>query len=205
MPWLEQQNDRLLRQWLTNTQAPMICTRPEGDILWCNRAFEKMTGYTHAELVDKKTWIELTADESDLAADRAMVDELLEGLRTDYQMQKDYKHKNGPPVRVVIDVMRYPLRGEFECFLVTALPVGEAVQFALGELSSIRQVLVQILELSNERNSEFTIRSSDVSAAIQAHPVISAVIATVLSVMLFGERVIEIIKMFGISFGAGGS
>jgi PAS domain S-box-containing protein len=203
MSWINNKPEGLLRYWLTNTKAPMIASMPDGTILWVNRSFERMIGYVSAEIVGKLSWKDLTQDKDDLAADIAMMEELATGERTQYQLQKEYLTKHDKPVKVVIDVMRYPNGTEqLECFLVTAIPIDEGLQFAMGELSAIREILLGLSAvMSTPQQNKLVIGFDDIQSWYKNNPLISTALTIVIATLLFGERVIEIIQAFGIKFG----
>ena len=203
MSWINNKPEGLLRYWLTNTKAPMIASMPDGTILWVNRSFERMIGYVSAEIVGKLSWKDLTQDKDDLAADIAMMEELATGERTQYQLQKEYLTKHDKPVKVVIDVMRYPNgTQELECFLVTAVPIDEGLQFAMGELSAIREILLGLSAvMSTPQQNKLVIGFDDIQSWYKNNPLISTALTIVIATLLFGERVIEIIQAFGIKFG----
>lgn len=190
MTWLTKQPDTLLTEWLRHTKAPMLSTLPDGTILWCNDAFETLVGWTSVEMVGKLSWKDLTQDSDELAADIELAKETVAGRRTDYQLQKPYATKNGPPQRVVIDVVRYPQVGEFECFLVSVFPVDRGVEFAMGQLTEIRAML---LEMMAQRPTGLTFEK-----LVDFHkdrPVIAWTITLTLAALLFGNRVIEIVSL----------
>jgi PAS domain S-box-containing protein len=203
MSWINNKPEGLLRYWLTNTKAPMIASMPDGTILWVNRSFERMIGYVSAEIVGKLSWKDLTQDKDDLAADIAMMEELATGERTQYQLQKEYLTKHDKPVKVVIDVMRYPNgTQELECFLVTAIPIDEGLQFAMGELSAIREILLGLSAvMSTPQQNKLVIGFDDIQSWYKNNPILSTSITIVIATLLFGERVIEILQSFGIKFG----
>jgi PAS domain S-box-containing protein len=189
--WLKAQGQGVLEDWIRHTKAPMLATMPDGKILWVNSSFEDLLGWTSVELIGKLTWMELTDDKEELQADIDLVAEIVAGDRNNYQLQKPYKKKNGAPVRVVIDVVRYPQNGEFECFLVTVFPVDRGVEFAMGQLSEIRKML---LTLISQEPTGLTF--AKVSTFSKERPIVAAIVATLLGVLLFGERVYEIVKLF---------
>lgn len=191
MAWLKEQKQGVLEEWLRHTKAPMLATLPSGEILWVNAAFEDLLNWTSVELVGKMTWKELTDNKEELKADIELAAECIAGTRHNYQLQKPYRTKNGPQKRVVIDVVRYPQTGEFEFFLVTVFPVDRGVEFAMAQLAEIRTMLVQLI---GQQPSGLTF--GKVTEFSKDRPLIAAAIATLLGVLLFGERVFEILKLF---------
>jgi len=201
MSWINSKPEGLMRYWLVNTKTPMIASLPNGDILWVNRSFEGLVGYASAEVVGKLSWKDLTQDKDDLAADVAMMEELSKGERESYQLQKEYITKHSKPVKVVIDVLRYPPgKEDLECFLVSAIPVEEGLQFAMGELSAIREILVGLAAVSATPN-KISIGFDDIQNWYKNNPVLSTAITLIICTLLFGERVLEIMQTFGIKIG----
>lgn len=194
--WLEKQPDAKLRNWLQRTKTPMIAALPEGEILWCNHSFEELLGWSSVELIGKMTWMELTANKEELEADQELVQQTVDGRRTDYQIHKAYRTKDGGPKRIIVDVLRYPQHNEFECFLISVFPVDRGEEFALGQLTSIRSLILELLDREPEG-----ITADKVSDFVKAHPIASSIIAVVFGTLLFGERVVEVIQLFGIGNG----
>lgn len=174
----------------------MLASLPTGEILWVNEAFEELVGYSSIELQHIK-WIDLTDDKKELAADLALVDETLKGSRTRYMLRKEYRTKDGPPVKCIIDVIRYPVSNEFECFLVFVMPITHGYQFAVDKLSEIHEIIVELIK-AQRQPAEIKIGFSDISKAAKEHPVLASIILTLLGVLLFGERVLEVLRMFNV-------
>ena len=187
MAWIDEQPDSLLKSWLERTHAPMLATLPSGEILWVNASFEQLLGYTAPELVGRITWKQLTDDTDDLEADVALSQQTINGDRENYLLQKPYRTKHGPQKRVVIDVLRYPSHGEFECFLVTALPTDRGIEFAMGQLADLRELCLEIAA-----NSQRGVTFESVAKVYEEHPVIVTIVGLVIGTLLFGDRVLEI-------------
>lgn len=174
----------------------MLATLPDGTILWSNSAFERMLGYTSAEVAGKKTWIELTKPDDDLEYDQQMVQAVVAGHETHYQLQKHYITKSGSYKPVVIDVLRYPLSGPFEMFLVAVVPVDTGVELAITQISEIRKLIVAMMEqeprgLTIDKLMEWA----------KEHPIWASVVGVLLMFLLFGDRVFEILNRFGVGGG----
>lgn len=188
MTWLNKQSSGLLQTWLGRTDAAMLASKPCGEILWCNRSFERLLGYTAVELIGKITWKDLTDDDEELHADEQLVTEMIAGERNSYQLHKQYQRKNSPTIPVVIDVLRYPQHGDFECFLVTVFPIDRSVDFTLGQLEEFRSLLLEII-----KHQPHGLTFAKVHSWAFRHPYVATVIGILLSVFLFGDRVLEII------------
>lgn len=80
----------------------MALVSTEGRFTQVNAALCAMVGYSEAELLT--TDFQTITHPDDLAADEARVKELLEGVRTAYQMEKRYLHKTGRTLWVQLSV-----------------------------------------------------------------------------------------------------
>src|SRR5580698_5093315 len=76
-----------------NSAIGVALTDLNGRFLAVNRAYEKMLGYTEEEL-RKLTFLEIT-EEHYRNANRELVSELLEGKRQQFQIEKQYRRKDG--------------------------------------------------------------------------------------------------------------
>ena len=75
-----------------NSAIGVALTDLNGRFLAVNRAYEKMLGYTEEEL-RKLTFLEITEENRD--ANWELVSELLEGKRQQFQIEKQYRRKDG--------------------------------------------------------------------------------------------------------------
>jgi formate hydrogenlyase transcriptional activator len=89
-----------------NSAVGVALTDLNGRFLAVNRAYEKMLGYTEEELC-KLTFLEIT-EEDYRDANRELVSELLEGKRQQFQIEKQYRHKDGTPRWVSNNVSLVP-------------------------------------------------------------------------------------------------
>lgn len=190
--WIDQQDKQKLATWVKFTKVPMLATMPDGKILWANEAFENLLGYTLTEL-ERLTWIKITKDDDDLEYDLQNAASTIAGERFDYQLQKTYIAKSGSSKSCVIDVMRFPRTGEFQCFLVAVLPLDRGSDLALIQLSEIRTLM---LTLMSQPVTGLTWEKATIFA--KEHPLVASIIGTFLATVLFGERVIELLKLFGV-------
>ena len=76
-----------------NSAVGVALTDLNGRFLAVNRAYEEMLGYTEEEL-RKLTFLEIT-EEDYRDANWELVSELLEGKRQQFQIEKQYRHKDG--------------------------------------------------------------------------------------------------------------
>ena len=188
--WLETQKIKLLKYWIEQTSAPMLVSSSDGQILWVNEAFEELLGWSRPEICGKMTWMDITANDVELEADLEMVSEMVIGNRTSYQLQKMYKTKNGPPKRVLIDVVRYPQAGLLEFCLVTVMPIEANLEYIVGQITTIQQLLSQ-----SKTGSKYNI--SYVLELIEKYPKAVTLLLLIIAVVFFGDQVLDVVKAIG--------
>lgn len=190
MSWLDSQDDALLKAWLRNTKSPMMATLPDGEILWVNQSYESMLGFTSYELVGERTWKDLTYNKDDLSADEKLALDVVRGDRIDYQVEKEFKTKSGPPKRVVLNVLRYPLQGDFKCFLTSVMPMDSCYEHMVGEITSIKGTLLSIMEHQTQLTGG--VKFSDIKSFVVGNKVISVFLGLLLLYLLFGDKVMDV-------------
>lgn len=101
---------------------PLACVSEKNKFVWVNSAFEKLVGYSCAELFGK-TWMEITVQE-DVGGDLASVKSVVSGNTDAYSLSKKYRHKFGHEVPVTLSVWRFPqsVHEVLSCFIVEAQP-----------------------------------------------------------------------------------
>lgn len=106
---------------------PMACVGMDNKFIWVNSAFENLTGYSHAELLEK-TWMDITVQE-DVGGDLASVAGIINGNDEKYTISKRYRHKHGKDVPVALTVWRFPreIGQAMACFIVEAYPENASV------------------------------------------------------------------------------
>jgi PAS domain S-box-containing protein len=128
---------------------PMACVADDNRFVWVNSSFERLCGYSSAELLNM-TWMEITL-QSDVGGDLASVQSVINGDDTSYTLSKRYKHKLGKKVPVQLTVWRFPLNSErlLACFIVEAIPkaattleVRKLREEMEAELCSLRQLVL---------------------------------------------------------------
>lgn len=199
MSWLQTLEPEGLRHWLRLTAIPMLASLPDGKILWANQAYERLTGYTWAEL-QNMTWMELTDDLEDRKADLEMSHEVVRGDRFQYQFRKRYRHKTsvGPPV--LIDVLRYPMTGEFVCFFVSVLPLDAGYNQALAEVEKLHRIVFDFIDLQKKQHNVV----EQYLGWLKESPTVAWPISIIVTVFLLGDRMLEIVKQVFALFHVGG-
>jgi PAS domain S-box-containing protein len=86
------------RSVFENSAIGVALTDLNGQFIATNPVYQKMLGYTEQEL-EQLTFIDVTVDE-DRVLNGALVSELLEGRRRQFQIEKQYRRKNGSLVWV---------------------------------------------------------------------------------------------------------
>ena len=94
------------RSVFENSAVGVALTNLSGQFIATNPVFQKMVGYTEDEL-QQLTFLDIT-DEEDLERNRALVGELLDGRREQFQIEKQYRRKDGQPVWVSNNVSIVP-------------------------------------------------------------------------------------------------
>jgi PAS domain S-box-containing protein len=203
--WLDEQTPEALRHWLRSTSIPMLATSPDGNIFWANAAFENLTGYTAAEFHDGSRpvkWTHLTVDHEDLQHDLDMAEAVVRGSRTEYQLVKQYRTKSGDNVSVNIHVLRYPLAGDFTCFLVSVYSLAQGSQTLMKELQELHSTLLSLIE--QQAAMLKGIGSEDTFWQwCRNNPKLSAPLGVFLAFLICGDRVVEILQLIRDVFKGG--
>ena len=173
----------------------MLASTEAGSIIWCNAAFELLLGYAEPEFtrsIEPVTWTDITGSHADLSTDQTLVNEVVSGSRQSYQLQKQYRHRSGKLVDVIIHVMRWPETDELECFLVTIYPVGIAGEQMVRQLLALESTLGDLIKSINKpRASDF----EKLTDWMEKHPHVSKGIAVFFAFVLFGDRVVEFAQL----------
>ena len=109
---LAQTNEELKRseeRWRSvfeNSAVGVALTDLNGRFMATNLVYEKMLGYTGDEL-QQLTFLDITHEEN-VEHNRVLVDELLNGKREQFQIEKQYRRKNGQSVWVRNNVSVVP-------------------------------------------------------------------------------------------------
>ncbi len=108
--------------WLNSTTMCLMVSGPQGEVYWCNEAFERWSGYSLYELT-RIGWRKISVDDDGLEADLRAVEDCLAGKRRGYTVRKKYIPKNESPQWGELSVVRFPASGEMQWFLCTWVPL----------------------------------------------------------------------------------
>jgi PAS domain S-box-containing protein len=94
---------------MTNAPIGMAISSLDGPWIAVNPALCQLLGYTEAELLNGRSFADLTHPD-DLSAERELLDELLAGQSSTYALDKRYRRHNGSLVwtRTVVSLVRDP-------------------------------------------------------------------------------------------------
>lgn len=187
MVWLRTKNKETLETWLRETSIPMLATMPNGDILWANQAYEDLVGFTLVELQQiEEGWKWLTVDDADTENDTQMAGAVVHGERTQYHFRKQYRHKSGEFKSVEIHVLRYPLAGEFQFFLVSVIALDHGFSKVIEEMDTMKEIILRLAQRPDAYDK--------VKELVMAYPKITMIALGALLYLIFGDRVLEIYK-----------
>ncbi len=122
-----------------NSAIGVALTDLNGRFIAVNRVYEKMVGYTEEEL-RKMAFLDIT-HEDDAAHNRDLITDLLEGKRKQFQIEKQYRRKDGRLIWVSNNVSLVPGTESMPQFLM-----------ALSEDITERKRAEEALRKSEERN-----------------------------------------------------
>jgi PAS domain S-box-containing protein len=133
------------RSVFENSAVGVALTDLNGRFIATNLVYQKMLGYTEAEL-QQLTFVDITHEEN-VDENRALVEELLDGKRQQFQLEKQYRRKDGQPVWVRNNVTVVPGSERVPRFLmaisedVTHRKLSEeALAAARSELAKVARI-----------------------------------------------------------------
>lgn len=139
----------------------MACVATDNRFVWVNSAFERLTGYSRAELT-QMDWMDITI-QTDIGGDLASVKSVVSGEDDRYTISKRYRHKLGKDVPIVLSVWRFPRSVEnmLACFIVEAVPEHASV-LELDKLRNelqgqINQLRTSMIDGDDEGKSAITV------------------------------------------------
>lgn len=187
--WLNEQSDVVFKKWLRETKCPMMASKADGSILWCNDACEELLGYPSVQL-QSISWKEITVDAKDLKTDQELVQQLINGERSGYVIQKRYRHRDGSPINVKIHVMKWPEGEMTDFFLVTVFPLDSLDYVIAEEISQLHKLLIQINEKRTGMASVIDIFEF-CGKIYTNNPIVCTVVAVFVLALLIGDSVFD--------------
>ncbi len=104
------------RSVFENSAVGVALTDLDGRFIATNPVFQKMVGYTEDEL-QQITFLDITHEEN-VEQNRSLVGDLLDGKREQFQIEKQYRRKDGQPVWVRNNVSVVPGSARMPRFLM---------------------------------------------------------------------------------------
>ena len=184
MSWLEGRASNLMINWLEMTSVALCATTPAGDVLWCNEAFEELTGYTSYELMQgHKDWSELTDTSEDREAEQANLEKVLRGGRDDFMITKSIRKKDGQLANVLAHTIRFPPDGEVQCLLVSCVEQNSSDRLQAKTISEVHSMMFKIIEENQNRLS----LSDRLLAWVEANQWKAGIVGCVIAAFVFGD------------------
>ena len=134
------------RSVFENSAIGVALTDLNGRFIAANPVFLKMLGYTEAEL-GQLSFIDITVEE-DRNLNRTLINELLEGKRRQFEVEKQYRRKNGSPVWVRNSVSVVPGTERLPGFLLALSEDVTERRLAEEALDETRSELAQMARIT---------------------------------------------------------
>ncbi|WZL89222.1 PAS domain S-box protein [Salinimicrobium sp. 3283s] len=146
------ENDRINRQVFEgsfkNAAIGMALLDPTGRWIEANERLCQIVGYSPEEL-QQLTFQDITHPD-DLEADLSLLNELVEGKREFYQMEKRYFHKNGNLVYIILSVSLVRDSTGQPLYFISQMTDATALKETQKELGKALSDLENILEASSQ-------------------------------------------------------
>jgi PAS domain S-box-containing protein len=140
------------RKQFENSSAGIALIAPNSRYIAANAAFQKMLGYTEAELRGL-TVLELTHEE-DRADSEAILEESAEGQRRDYRMEKRYRRKDGSVIWAEVSTVFVPASGTRSAFFSAVIVDITDRKRAEEEVKRIRRLEGEMRQVSRTETME---------------------------------------------------
>ncbi|HTC95227.1 MAG TPA: sigma 54-interacting transcriptional regulator [Terriglobales bacterium] len=154
-----------------NSSIGVALTDVEGRFLAVNRAFEKLLGYTEEEL-RKLTFLEIT-EEDYRDSNWELVSELLERKRQQFQIEKQYRRKDGTLRWVSNNVSLVPGTESMPRFIMALSEDITERKQAEAALRKSEELNRSLLQINNAIITNLTQQALLRSIADALHPIIS--------------------------------
>jgi PAS domain S-box-containing protein len=215
--WVSKQERDLLELLIRNCDMPILFTGAEGAIFWANAACEEFIGYTSWELTTGTSgkgvgWDRLFVSGENLEADREMSKQCAKGERHKYSIKTQCLPKNEKPIWVELNVLRYPVVGDLQCFIVLINPLknGNQAAFAMNmeRLKEFSEELRKIQERHQQMENNIISGVKNVYAErseteqiflstarlVNRNPKVSGIICLVILIMILGTQLVQAIE-----------
>ncbi len=137
------------RSVFENSAIGVALTDMRGRFLATNSAYQKMLGYTEEE-IGKLTFLELTHEDY-RESNWRLVTELLEGKRTQFQIEKQYRRKDGSLIWVSNNVSLVPGTTSMPRFIMA---LSEDITERKQTEEMLRRSQANLLEKLSKRSSD---------------------------------------------------
>ena len=130
---------------------PMAAVDTDNNFVRVNHAFERLLGYSSSEL-HRRSWMEFTRVEH-IGGDMQSVNDVIAGVTDCYRLEKDYRHKRGHYVSIVLSVRRFPKASHLPliCFAVEA-PIATATR---PEIHDVERHVVEAVRVLEKKFEDF--------------------------------------------------
>jgi len=140
------QSEERWRSVFENSAIGVALTDLNGRFIAANPVYQKMLGYTEEEL-RQLSFLDITVEE-DRNLNWALIEELLEGKRRQFQIEKQYRRKNGSTVWVRNSVSVVPGTERVPRFIMALSEDVTEQHEAKGALDKARSDLAQVARIS---------------------------------------------------------
>jgi len=135
------------RSVFENSAVGVALTDLNGRFIATNPVYQKMLGYTEDEL-QQLTFLDITHEDS-LEQNRNLVGELLDAKRQQFQIEKQYRRKDGQPVWVRNNVSVVPGTERVPRFLMALSEDITQRKLSAEALSKARSELARVAEITS--------------------------------------------------------
>lgn len=181
-----------------NSSSMLILSGPNGEIYDANDTFLNWIGYSWYEFTrddNPVTWIDISSNDASLKADIEQADACSRGEITKYTIRKYFIPKNSAPKFVELNVVRYPLTGNLQFLLVEVTELANGNKRAFEEILKIQKEFDERMEKVCSNIDILAHGSiSSVLKWSKENPKLSIPFWIVISTLLFGRSVLEIIN-----------
>jgi PAS domain S-box-containing protein len=135
------------RSVFENSAVGVALTDLNGRFIATNPVYQKTLGYTEDEL-QQFTFLDITHEEN-LKYDRLLIGELLDGTREQFQIEKQYRRKDGQPVWVRNNVSVVPGTDRVHRFLMTLSEDITERKLSEEALAKARSELAEVARITS--------------------------------------------------------